>query len=127
MSKREKYLLLIVEDPTVFEDWTDERWRQHDARHREFGEAVAASGATVLASEPLDAQAVRFRPAGEGEQPLVTDGPFTETKEFVLGFYLLEVADDAQARELAALCPTVGYVELRRSWAGDVEGQTSGG
>ena len=72
----------------------------------------------MLASEPLDAAAVRFRP-DDGREPLMTDGPYAETKEIVLGFYLLEVADDAQARELAALCPTIGYVELRRSWAGD--------
>jgi hypothetical protein len=80
---------------------------------------VTGAGAKVLASEPLDAASVRFRPNPEGGPPLVTDGPFAETKEIVLGFYLLEVANDAQAREFAALCPTAGYVELRRSWAGD--------
>ena len=115
----EKYLLLIVEDPAIFDDWSDERWTQHDERHRQFNDAVKAAGATVLASEPLDPAAVRLRPNPAGGAPLVTDGPFSETKEIVLGFYLLEVADDAQARELAALCPTVGYVELRRSWLGD--------
>lgn len=115
----EKYLLLIVEDPAIFDGWSKERWAQHDERHREFNDAVRAVGAKVLASEPLDAAAVRFRPDAAGGAPLVTDGPFTESKEIVLGFYLLEVADDAQARELAALCPTVGYLELRRSWAGD--------
>jgi hypothetical protein len=115
----EKYLLLIVEDPAIFDDWSKERWAQHDARHREFNDAVTAAGAKVLASEPLDAAAVRLRPETYGGAPLVTDGPFPESKEIVLGFYLLEVADDAQARELAALCPTVGYLELRRSWAGD--------
>ena len=115
----EKWMLLIVEDPTIFDDWPKERWAEHDGRHREFTDAVTAAGATVLASEPLDAAGVRFRPDAAGGAPLVTDGPFAETKEIVLGFYLLEVADAAQARELAALCPTVGYVELRHSWAGD--------
>ena len=114
----EKYLLMIVEDPAIFDDWSKERWAQHDARHREFNDAVTSAGAKVLASEPLDVAAVRFRPDAGGGAPLVTDGPYAETKEIMLGFYLLEVADDAQARELAALCPTVGYVELRRSWAG---------
>jgi hypothetical protein len=114
----EKYLLLINEDPTIFDGWSKERWAQHDERHREFNDAVKAAGAKVLASEPLDVAPVRFRPDANGEV-LVTDGPFTESKEIVLGFYLLEVADDAQARELAALCPTVGYLELRRSWLGD--------
>ena len=111
----EKYMLLIVEDPTIFDDWSKERWAQHDERHREFTDAVNAAGATVLASEPLDPAAVRFRPDTAGGAPLVTDGPFSETKEIVLGFYLLEVADDAQARELAALCPTLGSLELRKA------------
>ena len=74
----EKYLLLIVEDPAIFDDWSKERWAQHDERHREFNDAVNAAGAKVLASEPLDAAAVRFRPDAGGGTPLVTDGPFTE-------------------------------------------------
>src|SRR4051794_35916920 len=113
----QKWMLLIVEDPTIFENWSKERWAEHDAHHREFSDAVTAAGATVLASEPLDVAAARFRPEIPYTAPIVTDGPFTEAKEVMLGFYLLEVADEAQARELAALCPTVGYVELRHGWA----------
>ena len=114
----EKYLLQIVEDPAIFDDWSDERWTQHDERHRQFSDAVKAAGAKVLASEPLDATVVRFRPDpadASGSASIVTDGPFPESKEIVLGFYLLEVADDAQARELAALCPTLGSLELRKA------------
>jgi hypothetical protein len=111
----EKYLLQIVEDPAIFVDWSDERWTQHDERHRQFNDAVKAAGAKVLASEPLDATVVRFRPDPAGGVPFVSDGPFPESKEIVLGFYLLEVADDAQARELAALCPTLGSLELRKA------------
>ena len=40
----EKYLLLIVEDPAIFDDWSKERWAQHDERHREFTDAVNAAG-----------------------------------------------------------------------------------
>ena len=92
--------------------------REHDARHRAFAEEVAAAGAKVLASEPLSDQATRFRPDYDAPDvpPIVTDGPFTESKEIVLGFYLLEVWDEDQARRLAARCPTVGYIELRRAW-----------
>lgn len=50
------------------------------------------------------------------EQPLVIDGPFAETKEQLLGFYVIDVADlDAAldvARELAAANPGGAY-EIR--------------
>lgn len=50
------------------------------------------------------------------EPPLVTDGPFAETKEQLLGFYIIDVADLDEAleiaRELAAANPGGAY-ELR--------------
>jgi hypothetical protein len=39
---------------------------------------------------------------GRGEEPLVTDGPFLESKEFVIGFWILEAADLDVALTLAA-------------------------
>ena len=50
------------------------------------------------------------------EPPLVIDGPFAETKEQLLGFYIIDVADlegaIAVARELAAANPGGAY-EIR--------------
>jgi hypothetical protein len=36
-----------------------------------------------------------------GEEPLVTDGPFVESKEYLAGFWIIEVADLDVALELA--------------------------
>lgn len=51
-----------------------------------------------------------------GGQPLVLDGPFAETKEQLLGFYVIECRDLEEAletaRELAAANPTGAY-EIR--------------
>ena len=57
---------------------------------------------------PDQARLVR---AGDDGRPVVTDGPFAESKEFIAGFWIVEVknADDAYA--LAAkisLCPGPG-------------------
>jgi hypothetical protein len=49
----------------------------------------------------LDGAAV-VRP---GDEPLVTDGPFAETKEEIGGFYVVECASRDEALELAALVP----------------------
>jgi len=44
----------------------------------------------------------------------VTDGPFTETKEVLGGYYLVEAKDLDQALEIAKLCPApFGGVEVR--------------
>ena len=50
-----------------------------------------------------------------GGERLLTDGPFIETKEHLLGFYLVEVPDLDAAIDWAARMPHVGYgtVEVR--------------
>lgn len=108
----EEYMLLIMERVAHFENFTPEQEAELDQRHRDFAAVIAASGAEVLMSDPLDAPEPlsRFTPSAEGS--LVTDGPFAETKEVLLGYYKLRVRDEAQARELAAQCPTAGYVDL---------------
>lgn len=47
---------------------------------------------------------------------IVVDGPFTEGKETVMGFFLIEAADEAEAARIAAQVPSVqvgGSVEVR--------------
>jgi hypothetical protein len=58
-----------------------------------------------------DATTVRVR----GGELLVTDGPFTESKEWIAGFAMLECADLDEAIEIAARNPMAfeGRLELR--------------
>jgi hypothetical protein len=64
----------------------------------------------VLAS-PAAATTVRVR----GGQVMLTDGPFTETKEVIVGFDILECADLDEAIAVAAAHPMAfgGRIELR--------------
>jgi hypothetical protein len=51
-----------------------------------------------------------------GTKQLVTDGPFAEVKDLVLGFTVVKARDLAQAAELAKGCPILrgeGTVEVR--------------
>jgi hypothetical protein len=51
-----------------------------------------------------------------GKGKLVTDGPFVEVKDLVLGFIVVEARDLSQAVDLAARCPMLegdGSVEVR--------------
>jgi len=62
-----------------------------------------------------EATVVRVR----GDEVLVTDGPFVETKEIVAGFDVLEARDLEHAIEIAAAHPMAregGALELRAFW-----------
>ena len=50
-----------------------------------------------------------------GGQVLVTDGPFAETKEQLLGFVLIEAKDNYEAVEVASRIPLarLGSIEVR--------------
>lgn len=66
-----------------------------------------------LTSEALQYSRTMVR--NEAEH-MVVDGPFTETKEIIAGFYLIEAADNAEAVEVAKGCPVLAYggaVEVR--------------
>ena len=109
----EEFVVLIVEEPWDPTAVTEEQWHVAMQGHQAFAEAVQKAGASILGGDALQppSTAVRITPSGNGS-PVFTDGPFADTKEVVTGYYKLGVRDAAQARELAALCPTGGSVEL---------------
>jgi hypothetical protein len=72
-------------------------------RHLAYGKTLRERGAHV-AGEALDASgAAVVRP---GRHPVVTDGPFAETKEAIGGFYMVECESREEALELAAQVPS---------------------
>ena len=80
----------------------DERMRIVE-EHMTYGQMLRDLGAYV-SGEALDdpRSSAVVRP---GEKPVVTDGPFAETKEAIGGFYVVDVADREQALELAGKVP----------------------
>lgn len=111
-----RYLLLL---PAPEAEWADLPESEHELgmqNHRRFHEALAARGHTVLVTSPLEpsAQAVSMRNTGRGSAT-VTDGPFAESTEQVVGFYLLETSDGDDLREVVRAFAEGGdHVELRR-------------
>src|SRR5438477_11580912 len=69
--------------------------RRFNKELTEAGELVGAEG---LAS-PGEAKVVR---AGKNGAPAVTDGPFAETKEFLAGYWIVEVDSPERAYQIAA-------------------------
>ncbi len=110
----EEYIVFIVEpewDPTQV---SEAEWTETMHAHRAFAEAVEQAGAQILGGDALQppSRGVRIQPAANGKPAVFTDGPFGEIKEIVTGYYKLGVKDAEQARELAALVPTEGHIEL---------------
>ncbi len=106
-----KYLCLVYGAETVLHDHPDS---PHDAECVAYDREVASGGGR-LAAEALapisTATTVRVR----GGEALLTDGPFAETKEQLLGFYLIDVADLNAAIRVASGIPAarIGCVEVR--------------
>jgi hypothetical protein len=69
--------------------------------HMAFGSLLRDRGAHVL-GEALSGEAATVRP---GENRLLVDGPYAETKEGVGGFYVVECDSREEALELAAQVP----------------------
>jgi hypothetical protein len=99
-----KYLILMQVDPAVLEALTEEQQRLIGEGHTAFMAQTKESGefiATQALADPGQSKVVRARDG----VPEVTDGPFAEAKEFMGGFYLLDVEDEARVLELAKLIP----------------------
>jgi len=109
-----KYLLLLhVEEAGLGRLAADEQAARL-AEYRAFTEALSASGALVGSNRLAPSQGAKLVRT-KGGRPVVTDGPFAETKEQVAGYYLIEAANEAAAVEWAAKCPACGHgaVEVR--------------
>jgi hypothetical protein len=105
-----QYALLIYDDQAAWAQLSEEEQGRILGEYWALDEALKEAGAH-RGGEALHptatAKSVRARGA------LVTDGPFAETKEVLGGFYLIEVASEAEALEWAARIPALGTVEVR--------------
>ena len=73
---------------------------------------LEAKGHLKSPGQPLDAAGRVVR----GQNKIVTDGPYVEAKDMVLGFIIVEARDLEQAAELSKGCPMLrgdGSVEIR--------------
>jgi hypothetical protein len=102
-----KYLCLVYGEEKEMKAMTDDDCMAYDQALRKAGQC--------LASEAL--QPVRTAATVQVRNGKIStrDGPFTESKECVAGFYLIEAADLNEAVQLASQMPParVGSIEVR--------------
>jgi len=99
-----KYLLMIYGNQEKWNSLPPEQIQEVIAKVDAFNQRYHATGELLGAYGLGDASEAKLVRRVNG-QPAVTDGPYLETKEYMASFYLLEVADEARAREIAADMP----------------------
>jgi hypothetical protein len=108
------HLLLIVEPKDQRQQRSEAEGRAAYASMLEFSDTLKARG-LLMASNSLmpEHRGVRVQ-VREGQQRLI-DGPFTESKEMVGGFFMLDVQSREEAIAIAAECPAAQWctVEVR--------------
>lgn len=110
-----EYMILIHSDETVempapgtpgFDEMMAE-WMAYNQRLIDGGHWI--SGASLMPTATATVVRREF-----GAAPVVSDGPYAETKEQLGGFYLISASDLDEAIELASGVPIpVGSLEVR--------------
>lgn len=109
-----KYMLIMRPSEASFAAFQDVGFGEVlDAVGRYNDELIRAG--VLLAAEGLDPEPGIVVDFG-GEAPVVTDGPYGETKELFTGYYVLDVASVQEAAEWAKRMPysAGSKVEIRR-------------
>lgn len=106
-----KYMLLIYSDENT---WTDESREQCYKESTELVHELHARGQLISAS-PLQPVAAATSVRVRNGKPMITDGPFAETREQLGGYYMVEARDLNEAISIAARIPPArkGTVEVR--------------
>src|SRR5689334_24743172 len=87
-------------DYAIF-NWKPEAIKAHIDFMKNLNKDLRAQGVLVGAeglTPPIEARIVK---AGKGNMPEVTDGPFAESKEFLAGFWMVDVESPEQAYAIA--------------------------
>jgi len=96
-----KFLFLVHGDSEAEAAMTPDERMTIVREHMAYADMLRGRGVHML-GEALNGDAATVRP---GEPPIVTDGPFAETKEAVGGFYVVDCASRDEAIELAGRVP----------------------
>ena len=115
-----RFMILVAGDERAALTQSGQEGQQTVAAYQKYVEDLRRAG-VLLSGEALHDSARATRVSHVGGKRKSTDGPFSESKEVVGGYFLIEVKSREEALEWAARCPaahsTVGYAELRETVA----------
>lgn len=129
-----KYMLLMnySASPGVppLAEWAPEDIRASGAHMGAIHEELTANGELVGAEGLSGPEAAKIVTHDGVGAPVVTDGPFPESKEFLAGYWLVDVESEERAIEIAAKTssapgpggkPTAREIEVRPVMTRDME------
>ncbi|HYP90186.1 MAG TPA: YciI family protein [Polyangiaceae bacterium] len=113
-----RYLVLIGHDEKGGLKMSEEQHRELFQAYQKYEQDLKQAG-VLLGGEPLKPSAGAVRISSEGGKRKLLDGPFSESKELIGGYFVLDVKSRDEAVEWASRCPAAqlpggwSYVEVR--------------
>ena len=105
----------VKRGPYAMEGWSKEDVKRMVDFMNEINHDLKTTGQWVAAEGLVSPDQARLVTANEDGSPSVTDGPFAESKEFIAGFWIIDVKDINEAYKFAARvssCPGPGGAPL---------------
>jgi len=98
-----KYILMMntQKGPYQHESWPEQDWKAHLAYWRTLNAQLEASGELVSVQALTAPDQAKRVHAGRDGKP-ITDGVFPETKEFLAGYWIVDVESAERAYAIAA-------------------------
>lgn len=103
-----KYLMLINSDEREEAGWDEKTSKQVMGDYMQFSQAAREAG-KMIGGDRLHPTKAAVRIRERGGQRVVTDGPFSEAKEVLGGYWFFECANRDEALEWAARSPAAKY------------------
>lgn len=109
-----KFMLIVHHDEKAIQEIEKEKRQQMLAESVELTHQLHAAG-QYLSASPLQPSATAVMVQVREGKPLVTDGPFIETREQIAGYFLVNARDLNEAISIATRVPgaRIGTVEVR--------------
>ncbi len=109
-----RFMFMLYDDENAFHALPATEQMRIVGEHMAYSEALRRSGAMVEGA-PLD----HTRLARRVRAGRIENGPFTDSKEQLGGYYVIEAQDLDAALDWAVRCPAAAYgmVEVRPLWA----------
>ena len=116
-----KFLLMVNHDNDVvngpMSEWEPDEVRAHMNYYEILGRELTESGEQIQFMALADPRLARIVRSDGTSAPVVTDGPFPESKEVLAGFQVVDVESEARAIDIAArvsAVPGPGGVPLQQ-------------
>ena len=101
-------MLLMMSSPAAskdlppMEEWAPEEMQAMGQHMMQLHQELTESGELIASAGLAGREAAKIVTSDGAGAPMVTDGPFPEAKEFLAGYWLIDVESEARAIEIAA-------------------------